>query len=344
MDFEFTSYTDLLRNTKKHICIYGMGNGAEKIIAYLSSFGIKYSCVFASDGFVRGQMFLGQKVLSLSQAEEMYGDFIAVTAFALEGEKADIFTSLSKRHRLIAPNLPPFGEGCIDNDYLSRNKDKIDAVYSLFADDESRNLFLSLLEYTVTGDIGRLSVISNTPEEWKNGSIFADVGAYNGDTVAEFISDSPDYKEIYAFEPEKNSFSRLLKNTAGVRNLTSVNAAVWESDGKLFFENKKGRGSGVAQKGIEAQCVCLDKYFTGKAPPDRIKIDGEGCDGEILKGCVNMIYNSSPSIKVALYHRAFDLIEIPLWLYRQNPKYRFYLRNKKYIPAFDVFLFALPKK
>ena len=42
-----------LKETKKPIVLYGMGNGADKIITVLENFGIPYCDVFASDGFVR---------------------------------------------------------------------------------------------------------------------------------------------------------------------------------------------------------------------------------------------------------------------------------------------------
>ena len=54
---------DFLKNDNKPIMIYGMGNGAEKIISTLDTYGVKVSEIFASDEFVRGHSFLGYKVL-----------------------------------------------------------------------------------------------------------------------------------------------------------------------------------------------------------------------------------------------------------------------------------------
>ena len=64
-------------------------------------------------------------------------------------------------------------------------------------------------------------------------------------------------------------------------------------------------------------------------------------DEEVIYGAVNTIYVCKPHISVALYHRAQDYIEIPLLLRKHNPKYKFYLRKKEYIPAWDVFLYAI---
>ena len=56
-----------LRQSKKPIVMYGMGDGADKILAVLESRGISVSDFFASDGFVRGQTFHSKKVLSFSE-------------------------------------------------------------------------------------------------------------------------------------------------------------------------------------------------------------------------------------------------------------------------------------
>ena len=46
-----------LKTADKPIVLYGMGNGADKIIDMLCQEDIKVSGVFASDGFVRQKLF-----------------------------------------------------------------------------------------------------------------------------------------------------------------------------------------------------------------------------------------------------------------------------------------------
>ena len=46
--------------------MYGMGNGADKLFARFSEYGIEVKEVFASDGFVRGHSFRGYTVKSFS--------------------------------------------------------------------------------------------------------------------------------------------------------------------------------------------------------------------------------------------------------------------------------------
>ena len=61
-----------LTSANKTIVMYGMGNGADKIIGVCKSYGIEIADFFASDGFVRGQIFHGKRVMSFSEVKEKY--------------------------------------------------------------------------------------------------------------------------------------------------------------------------------------------------------------------------------------------------------------------------------
>ena len=62
-----------LAATDKKIVMYGMGNGADKILNVCAERGIEIADFFASDGFVRGHSFHGKVVLSYSDTKEKYG-------------------------------------------------------------------------------------------------------------------------------------------------------------------------------------------------------------------------------------------------------------------------------
>ena len=56
------SLWDRLAVTRKPIIMYGMGDGAQKILDVASEKGIKISGFMASDDFVRGHSFAGFEV------------------------------------------------------------------------------------------------------------------------------------------------------------------------------------------------------------------------------------------------------------------------------------------
>ena len=70
-----------LKTVQKPIVLYGMGNGADKVLAQLQRLQIPVQGVFASDGFVRGHQFHGFDVLSYTQAVELFGDMVVLLCF-----------------------------------------------------------------------------------------------------------------------------------------------------------------------------------------------------------------------------------------------------------------------
>ena len=86
---EQTSLWTYLQQTKKPIYLYGMGDGADKILRVLERFGVSISGVFASDEFVRGHSFHGFVVEKLSAVRARHGkDFITLLAFGTFRETA----------------------------------------------------------------------------------------------------------------------------------------------------------------------------------------------------------------------------------------------------------------
>ena len=347
------SLIETLQHEKRAIFLYGMGNGAEKIYAYLKSHQISVKGVVASDGFVRDQEFLGFKVCSISDAAKIHGELCLVLCFGLEGEKSHFLTDLAKNHRIVSPNLPVFGEGQCDKKFILDNIEGFEKVFSSLADEESREIFLSLVKYNITGDISYLAENNaNIPpkEFFEHSKRHIDIGAYDGDTVAEFVLNSNRYSDIVAFEPDGNTYKKLVSNTKNVRNIIAENKAVCDKDGVISFASGGGRASHCGTGNGSIECVKIDSYCkfhhiaSNGVPVGSMKIDAEGMDKEVIFGSVNTIYCTKCHIAVALYHRAGDIIELPLLLRKHNHKYKFYLRKKEYVPAWDVFLYAIYKE
>ena len=113
---------DFLKNDNKPIMIYGMGNGAEKIISTLDTYGVKVSEIFASDEFVRGHSFLGYKVLKYSDICEKYDDFNVVLAFATHLENViENIKKINNEHKVFAPDVPVCG-GILSVGYKLRHQ------------------------------------------------------------------------------------------------------------------------------------------------------------------------------------------------------------------------------
>ena len=340
---------EFLKKTKLPVFIYGMGDGALKILKVFDNYKIPCAGFFASDEFVRGHYFQGHKVHRLSEIEDAVEKFVIVLAFACGYDSLiDKIIKLSKKHILLAPDVPVIGEGLFTKEYLCENYEKIENVYHMLGDEQSKKVFLNTLSYKITGNIDFLSVIDTQPSEaYENilmpcdSEVFVDLGAYNGDTVAEFIEQTKgDYKKIYALEPDRRNFRKLTANTQDIINIELINSAGWSEDTTLIFSDNSGRQAMVCKKGVEIPARSVDSILNG-SNATFIKYDVEGAELQAIEGSKNTIIRHKPKLKIALYHRNEDIFSIPLLIKMINPEYRFYMRKSPYIPAWEINLFCI---
>lgn len=340
METELWQY---LKTAEKPIVLYGMGNGADKIISVLESYGIPFKGVFASDGFVRNKTFHGFKISSLNELEEKYGDMIVLLCFGSERpEVIEYIKEVAARHELYAPDVPVAGGGLFTEAFILQNKERFKKIYSLLADDISRKTFKNVINFKLSGKPCYLfdcSVSGNEPYNsflHLNGKEhFMDLGAYNGDTVADFISRVPDYNLITAVEPDIKSFKKLQRNTEKLKNIRLFNAAISDFDGKGFFGMLGGRNSGISKNGIETDFLTIDT-LSGENPPTFIKMDLEGEEINAIRGAGNTIINHRPKMLISAYHRTEDLLSIPEEILSKRNDYKIYLRHFSALPAWDI--------
>ncbi len=353
LDFikEKTDCWDYLKNTDLPVFIYGMGDGALKIMGVFEQYGIPLAGFFASDEFVRGHTFQGHLVHTLSQIEALIDDFVIVLAFAAGYQSLyDRINEIAKRHILLAPDVPVAGKGLFTYAYCHENAEKIQAVYDMLADEKSRQTYADVLNFKISGKIEYLNNCTSPREEIYGGiiplgdnEIFADLGAYNGDTAAEFIEACGNsFHSIYAFEPNPKNFRKLTKNLPESEKITLFNAAAGSENGTVKISANEGRmsrenGSG---KTAEIPVLALDK-----AVPENVtllKLDVEGSEREAVLGARRHIAGGA-KILCSLYHRNEDMFDLPLLIKSINPELKLYVRHQLYIPAWETNLYAVPK-
>ena len=145
----------ILQLTDKPVVLYGMGNGADQIIDLCDRMQIKVAGIFASDEFVRGQVFRGHMVETYTAVKDRLGDFLIVIAFASESPAVlNRFQELSTMHETVAPHLPLFpGDETVSFDWLQQHQQELQQVYDNLADDWSRDVFAASLNYKLSGKL-----------------------------------------------------------------------------------------------------------------------------------------------------------------------------------------------
>ena len=341
---------DKLKNTNKPIVIYGMGDGAIKIMNVCEHYGIKISEIFASDDHVRGHSFLGYEVKTLAKVEEEYDDFIILLAFAaFEENLMNKIYSIAEKHELYAPDVPVFGDGLFTLDYIKDNESHFDFVYNKLADEYSKKVFTDILNFKVSGKIDYLKNISTTRNQdytellpLKDDMTYVDLGAYDGDTIKEILSHKITPKRIIAFEPDPKNFRKLTNNTTEYNNVETYNIGSYSHETTLSFNNKAGRNSALGSEGkhIEIPVNSVDNILQGNEV-HYIKMDVEGAEYETIIGCTECIKHFKPALGVAAYHRNEDLFKLPELILSLNGDYKLYIRHNYYIPAWENIFYAI---
>jgi len=341
-----------LANSGKPVALYGMGNGADKILAVFADKGIAASAVFASDGFARGNLFHGFPVRSYAETASALGDFTVAVAFA--SSRPEVVANVERiaaERELVVPDVPVAGGGLFDADFARRHADELRAARALFADPRSREVFDLVCEARLTGCWQPL-MDSADPEDIPGYGLldlasytsFADLGAYTGDTVRALLPFAPRIENIVAVEPDRRSFAKLEAFLASLPIQTrAVRAAVSDSDGSLLaFSDGAGRGSSLSPSGagVSVPSVTLDS-LVADGRVDFVKFDVEGAESAAIRGSRRTLERCRPDLRVAVYHRPEDIFAIPLAVRDMLPRHALFLRRARSFPAWDIDLFAV---
>ena len=347
--FDLWQYLTL---TDKTIVMYGMGNGADKILAVCEKFNIQIADFFASDGFVRGHSFHGKRVLSYSETKEKYGAENIIVLLSFGSSLPDVlslFKKVSSECELYAPDVPVCGDTLFTLDFFKNNQEKILAVRKLLADELSKQIFDNVILYKLTGKIDYLFDAECQRSDTfklinaKNIKSFADLGAYKGDTLSEMLNTAPALEYAYALEPDTRTYKKLeafCQSYTGKAKLYPKNIAAWSKKDTLIFNSSSNRNSGAFAPTTNAKTVdidadALDNILDG-AQIDHIKYDVEGAESSAIEGSAQTIHRYSPTLTVSVYHRSEDIFELPLQIHALKSDYKLFLRRYPYVPAWDL--------
>lgn len=324
-----------------------MGNGADKIIDWCEANQVNVAGIFATDEFVRYQSFRGLIVRKYTDILEEFGnEILIVIAFASERpEVLQRFAELSQVHETVAPHLPLFEETDLVNmQWLQKYTPQLKKVYELLADEKSKEVFAAILNYKISGKLKHLFSCSTDRHQdlkeifsWTTSESYLDLGAYNGDTIQEFLTLASVYKHIIAVEPDRRNCRKLRSlNDALKLNCEIHECGIWNKEAELSFSDSGGRQSSfcsfkknlVPVKSIDS--IVQNRKIT------YIKLDVEGAEKQALQGGKQTLLINKPKLFLAAYHYDNDLWELPLMLKEIVPEYKIYLRKHPYVPCWEI--------
>lgn len=148
----------------------------------------------------------------------------------------------------------------------------------------------------------------------KEGDNVVDIGAYTGDFTIFASRKVGPRGRVIAIEPDPNNARRLRNNLKGeLDNVTVLEAALWSAPGRMRFKFAEcGLQSGptvvvndsIRGKEDMVDVTTLDELIKGLKLPrvDVLKMDIEGAEIEVFKGCRKILTENSVFVCIASYH------------------------------------------
>jgi FkbM family methyltransferase len=265
-----------------------------------------------------------------------------------------IITPMEAYLHLTAQLGSRFWMGC-PKDYADA-LEQIEKAIGLFADEESKRLFVETLLFRLNFDLDMAIVKpDHAPHycpadlpRWKSPMHLIDGGAFDGDSLEAF-SGEYEFATVNAFEPDSENFEKLSDRAAGLFPADSFPGmaslwpcGLWSLSSQLTFHQNGMENSSIAAGALSIiQAVALDDVLLNH-PVTLIKLDVEGAEMMALTGAKRLIERNRPGLAVCLYHRPSDLWSIPQWVSDLSLDYKLYYRIHGQ-NTFDGVLYAFPQ-
>ena len=124
-----------------------------------------------------------------------------------------------------------------------------------------------------------------------------------------------------------------------------MHAALWSGEGEAEFSSAGNRNSSLTNASYEHRAVAVPLISVDMLSPgervDYIKYDVEGAEREALLGSRETVLRDRPALGISLYHRSEDLFALPLLLDSIRKDYRWYIRRRRCLPAWEIMLYAI---
>jgi FkbM family methyltransferase len=337
---------DKLLASLSDICIFGAGGNGHRALRYLLDKGKNVVAVGDNDPQKIGTKF-EREIPILSVCDIVKLDIPVIIASGWSKDIAILLKNSGAKKWYDFTNVTYLYDN-MNSEYssvhiiweehfnlqlLMKDIHKIQSAFSLFSDDKSRQNFNSILKYRLT--MNPIFIELSSFKQYfhplclpQKNMIIADCGAWEGDSAIDFS----DYLEhnciIHAFEPSHVSFKKMLQIDDKIyQDIIPRNLAIGEHCGTVNFNMHASSSMGFYVTDANAdivQCTSLDHEFLNTSL-DIIKLDVEGQEINCIIGSINVIKKFLPMLSICVYHKYFDLYEIPLLVASISSKYHMYL-------------------
>lgn len=345
------SSIDVLISDKLPIVIWGCGSLSHSTRRMLESHGLSIAAFWEDNP--SSNECEGIPILSYEETEKAFERFDVVVGHS----RYDLASDLKDRHPSIN-NVFCFVNLCygqwkgISRDFILNHIDGYEKTYSFLSDDLSKKCLVAYLNSRSNDDYRFLLPVCKEPFGYfdnpffsvSDKEVYCDVGAYNGDTVKEFLKITNNrYERIIAIEPEEDSYRKLVEyiKKIGLHNIDTYMNACWNEDTELQFRlseesssinNSKDCYSNTEMKTVLIEAKKIDNQFKNQRI-SLIKINYLQGVKECLLGAEETLKANKPKLAITVGFDEWGLIDLPQTVMNINNKYKLGLRYASPMPA-----------
>lgn len=362
-NWDYVGWEDFFNAAEnRRVVIWGGGNRCKELLPY---FARRFKEILIVDRKKFGQEINGIRILEPEVLASMNDVVVLIVG--------QFPYSIRLELEAINPIIPFFSEWWIEHgEYIvkhTRFQPKLDIdrarnVCEFLSDEESKRVYNEIIKKRYRGIADYSDIRSKEgyfPRdifELSDREIYVDCGAFNGDTIKEFIDVvDGNFRHIVAYEADPYNYKKIQESLIYFLNKEKVslfNLAVSSSEKEIQLcagidassYCKELDDDSFAPRNIEYQTinigsVCLDKHIGDNTEryPTIIKMDIEGCEVDAIKGAQKLIKEHKPKLAICIYHKEMDFVDIPELIHELVPEYRLFIRHQSML-YFDTILYA----
>jgi len=363
-----TAFDALGQKIKAHgIILFGCGLFGKRILTGLRNIGIEPLGFSDNNKNVWNTETEGVKIYSPEEAANKFPDavfMVTIWSDAIGHPAKEIAKQLRQTNNVEVVSffslfwkypevfMPYFSIDAPDKTLLQA--DAIKQCFKLFHDEESKSEFVAQIRWRLQADYRGLADPGKYTQYFydelfklNEKEVFVDCGAFDGDTIRNFLSKQQDrFTHYFALEPDPINFEKLREYVANLPamihdKITVRQYAVSDTHKQITFSSNGSLQSAISENGnILVNCISIDEDITTENVT-YIKMDAEGAEPDIIKGAENTIKNNKPIIAISVYHLFDHLWKLPLQVKAISDNYLFYLRPHGKA-SWDLVCYAIP--
>lgn len=364
---ERTSFSRQLRSGDGSVVLFGAGRLGQLCARALRRGGVLLHAFCDGNSRLEGEIRDGVAVISPKEAARRFGSSLFIVAIwtGTSGEsmrdRIAYLKSLGCLNVVSHASLVwahgreeiPFHAFDLPSKILAEAP-LLRQVAARLSDAESLRVLIGALRQRLHGDY---TDVPPFPDQYfpapvvelGNHEVFVDGGAYDGDTLAEFVRRSgTKFAWYHAFEPDSGNLERLRQRVSSlasdIRNKISVHEAALHAENALLsFSDQGGQTSRLNTKGaVQVRGLALDTILADAAV-SFLKLDVEGAELSALQGAVGILTRRRPLVAACIYHGPSDLWTIPLLILRYIPESELFFRQHG-VDGWEMVCYVVPKE